>query len=202
MLASLVLWKTHHRICFIVFKSRGHNICVLDLPHGYNNIVNQLAKKAKVMAWSLFPIMVLFETSSRFNYICTNIQAECEIFLFGLAILQCMKMKHVRTFGDSSLTIQVVGVFSCFEGSSIAYFDKFFSIITHLAEFSNPWHEIVRLTCWLIYRSIRLWCRWMQFSRQTKADAKLKAVLVCQTSQARLGRIARWKAKSVCFVLW
>lgn len=75
-------------------------------------MINRLAKKAKVLAWSLFLTMVLFETSSRLNYICTNIQAECKAFLFGLTILQSMKVKHVGASGDSLLMVhQVAGVF-------------------------------------------------------------------------------------------
>ena len=48
---------------------RGQDLCILDLLHGCDNMVNQLAKKAKVLVQSMFLIMVLFEMSSRLNYI-------------------------------------------------------------------------------------------------------------------------------------
>jgi ribonuclease HI len=47
--------------------------------------------------------MVLFETMSQLNYIGTNVQAECEVLLFGLEILQSIEVKHVEAFGDSLL---------------------------------------------------------------------------------------------------
>jgi len=42
--------KTLHGIYFGGFKAWGHDICILNLPHGCDNMINRLAKKAKVLA--------------------------------------------------------------------------------------------------------------------------------------------------------
>jgi ribonuclease HI len=34
---------------------------------------------------------------------CTNNQAEYEALLFGLELLNCMGVKHVKAFGDSQI---------------------------------------------------------------------------------------------------
>jgi hypothetical protein len=47
------------------------------------------------------PSNVSFDFSSRLKTYCTNNQAEYEALLFGLELLNCMGIKHVKAFGDS-----------------------------------------------------------------------------------------------------
>jgi ribonuclease HI len=47
------------------------------------------------------PSNVSFDFSSRLKTYYTNDQAEYEALLFGLELLSCMGVKHVRAFGDS-----------------------------------------------------------------------------------------------------
>jgi ribonuclease HI len=58
--------------------------------------------------------MVLSATSSRLNYLCTNIQAEYHALLFGLEILQSIEVKHAEAFGDSLLVVQYNKSLLCF----------------------------------------------------------------------------------------
>jgi hypothetical protein len=52
------------------------------------------------------------EMSSRLNHFCTNNQADYEALLFGLEMLQAMKVKHVEAYVDSLLVVlQVAGKF-------------------------------------------------------------------------------------------
>jgi hypothetical protein len=46
-----------------------------------------------------------FEMASRLEYFCTNNQAEYEVLLFNLEILESMDVKHVEAFGDSLLVV-------------------------------------------------------------------------------------------------
>jgi hypothetical protein len=34
----------------VALRPGGYDICILNLPHGSDNMINQLAKKAKVLA--------------------------------------------------------------------------------------------------------------------------------------------------------
>jgi ribonuclease HI len=52
------------------------------------------------------PSNVSFDFSSRLKTYCTNNQAEYEALLFGLELLSCMAVKHVKEFGDSQLVVQ------------------------------------------------------------------------------------------------
>jgi hypothetical protein len=45
------------------------------------------------------PSIVFFDFSSRIKTYCTNNQAVYEALLFGLKLLNCMGVKHVRAFG-------------------------------------------------------------------------------------------------------
>jgi len=47
-----------HGIYLDGFKARGHDICILDLLHGCDNMINKLANEAK-LALLLFLPMVL-----------------------------------------------------------------------------------------------------------------------------------------------
>jgi len=67
---------------------------------------------------------------------CTNIQVEYEAFLFGLATLQPLGVKHIEIFGDSLLVVQQVSkVCQCYNGSLNVYLDKCFKIISYFDEF-------------------------------------------------------------------
>jgi ribonuclease HI len=46
------------------------------------------------------------EMSSRLNFHCTNNQTEYQTLLFGLIMLRSMGVKHVVSYGDSSLVVQ------------------------------------------------------------------------------------------------
>jgi hypothetical protein len=61
----------------IALRLGGHELCILNLPPGCDNMVNQLAKSQGV-GISLFLTMVFFETSRRLNYLCTIIQVNAE----------------------------------------------------------------------------------------------------------------------------
>jgi hypothetical protein len=52
------------------------------------------------------PSNASFDFSSRLKTYCTNNRAEYEVLLFGLELLNCMGVKHVRAFGDSQLVVQ------------------------------------------------------------------------------------------------
>jgi ribonuclease HI len=54
------------------------------------------------------PSNVSFDFSIRLKTYCTNNQAEYEALLFGLELLNCMRVKHVKAFGDSQLVVQQV----------------------------------------------------------------------------------------------
>jgi hypothetical protein len=79
----------------------------------------------------------IFEKSVRFEYFCTNNQAEYEVIQLGLQIHSFMGIKSVKAFGDSLLVVQqVASVFPCFDGSLNAYVDKCLEIITHFNDFT------------------------------------------------------------------
>jgi ribonuclease HI len=42
-----------------------------------------------------------FDFTSRLETYCTNNQVEYEALLFGLELLSCMGVNHVKEFGDS-----------------------------------------------------------------------------------------------------
>ena len=52
------------------------------------------------------PSNVSFDFSSRLKTYCTNNQAKYEALLFGLELLNCMGVKHVKAFGDFQLVVQ------------------------------------------------------------------------------------------------
>jgi ribonuclease HI len=86
------------------------------------------------------PSNVSFDFSSRLKTYCTNNQAEYEALLFGLELLTCMGVKHVRTFGDSqSVVQQILEEYQCFDGTVNSYLEKCWGIIHSYDEF-NIWH--------------------------------------------------------------
>jgi ribonuclease HI len=71
------------------------------------------------------PRGAIFETSTHLEYFCTNNQAEYEVVLLDLQILNSMGVKHVEAFGDSLLVgQQIAGTFQCFDESLNAYLNK------------------------------------------------------------------------------
>jgi len=62
--ATIVLLESSHKFSFVAFRC-GAWYMYLDLLYGCDNLINRLTNKAKVLAWSLYFTMVLFETSSR-----------------------------------------------------------------------------------------------------------------------------------------
>jgi ribonuclease HI len=54
----------------------------------------------------VLPSDVSFDFSSRLKTYCTNNQAEYEALLFGLELLNCMGVKHVKALGDYQLVVQ------------------------------------------------------------------------------------------------
>jgi ribonuclease HI len=56
---------------------------------------------------------------------CTNNQTEYEALLFGLELLNCTGVKHVKTFGDSQLVVQhVLEEYQSFDGTLNSYLEK------------------------------------------------------------------------------
>jgi ribonuclease HI len=83
---------------------------------------------------------VSFNFSSRLKTYCTNNQGEYEALLFGLELLNCMEVKHVKAFGDSQLVVQqVLEEYQCFDGTLNSYIEKCWGIIYSFDEFSI-WH--------------------------------------------------------------
>jgi ribonuclease HI len=54
------------------------------------------------------PSNASFNFSSRLKNYYTNNQAKYEALLFGLELLNCMRVKHVNIFGDSQLVVQQI----------------------------------------------------------------------------------------------
>ena len=83
------------------------------------------------------PRDVIFETSVRLEYFCTNNQAEYEALLLGLQILESMGVKNIEAFGDSLLVVQQVSkVYQCFDGSLNKYLEKCLEVIATLDDFT------------------------------------------------------------------
>jgi ribonuclease HI len=83
------------------------------------------------------PGNVSFDFSSRLKTYCTNNQAEYEALLFGLEILNCMRVKHVKAFGDSQIVFQqILEEYQCFDGTLNSYLEKCWDIIHSFDEFS------------------------------------------------------------------
>jgi ribonuclease HI len=68
---------------------------------------------------------------------CTNNQAEYEALLFGLELLNFIRVKHVKAFGDSQLVVQqVLEEYQCFDGTLNSYLEECWGIIHSFDEFS------------------------------------------------------------------
>jgi hypothetical protein len=76
------------------------------------------------------PRGVVFETSARLEYFCTNNQAKYEAILLGIQILSSMSVKHVEAFRDSLLVVkQVANVYQCFDGFLNTYLDNIWKLL-------------------------------------------------------------------------
>jgi ribonuclease HI len=51
------------------------------------------------------PCNASLDFSSQLKTYCTNNQAKYEALLFGLELLNCMGVKHVKAFSDSRLIV-------------------------------------------------------------------------------------------------
>ena len=58
MLATIVLLESPMEFTLMALKLGEHDICILDLLHGCDNMINRLANEAK-LALLLFLLMVL-----------------------------------------------------------------------------------------------------------------------------------------------
>jgi hypothetical protein len=71
------------------------------------------------------PSNVSFDFSSRLKTCCNNNQAKYEALLFGLEPLSCMRVRHVKAFGDSQLVIQqVLEEYQCLDSTLNSYLEK------------------------------------------------------------------------------
>jgi ribonuclease HI len=83
------------------------------------------------------PNNILYDTSVRLEYNCTNNQTEYEALLFGLQCLVDMGVKDIDAFGDSLLVVQQVkGEFQCLDGLLNSYLDRCLDIIKSLDTFT------------------------------------------------------------------
>jgi ribonuclease HI len=79
-----------------------------------------------------------FNFSSRLKTYCTNNQAEYEVPLFGLELLDYMGVKQVRAFGDSHLVVQqILKEYQCLDGTLNSYLEKCCVIIHSFNEHST-----------------------------------------------------------------
>lgn len=83
------------------------------------------------------PNDMIYETSVRLEYPCTNNQVEYKALLFGLQSLVDMGVRDIDAFGDSRLVVeQVNGEFNCFDGLLNSYLDRCLDIIKSLDTFT------------------------------------------------------------------
>lgn len=67
---------------------------------------------------------------------CTNNLAEYEVLLFGLELLDYMRVKYVKAFGDSHLVVQqVLKEYQCLDDTLKSYLDKCCDIIRSFDKF-------------------------------------------------------------------
>ena len=78
-----------------------------------------------------------FEASCRFEYFCTNNQAEYEALLFDLEMLLAIGATHIEAVGDSLLVVQQTSkVLQCLDESLNVYLDECLDVISTLDCFS------------------------------------------------------------------
>lgn len=97
------------------------------------------------------PNNIVYETSVRLEYSCTNNQVEYEALLFGLQTLEDMGATDVDAFGDSLLVVQQINrEAQCFNGLLNSYLDRGLDIIKSLDTFTInhiPREENSRANC-------------------------------------------------------
>jgi ribonuclease HI len=83
------------------------------------------------------PSNASFDFSSRLKTCCTNNQAEYEALLFGLELLNCMRAKLVKAFGDYQLVVQqILEEYRCLDGTLNNYLEKCWDVIHSFDEFN------------------------------------------------------------------
>jgi ribonuclease HI len=83
------------------------------------------------------PSSASFDFSNRLKTYCTNNQAKYEALLFGLELINCMGLKHVKTSDDSQLVVQkILEEYQCLYGTLNSYLVKYWSIIHSFDEFN------------------------------------------------------------------
>jgi ribonuclease HI len=86
------------------------------------------------------PRNVTFDYSSRLWAHCTNNQAKYKTLLFGLELLDYMRLKHVKIFGDSQLVVQqVLGKYQSLDDILNDYLEKYWDVKRSFDEF-DIWH--------------------------------------------------------------
>jgi ribonuclease HI len=85
----------------------------------------------------VLPSNTYFDFASRLETYCTNNQVEYEVLLFGLELLNCMGVKHVKTFGDSQLVVQyILEKYQCLDRTLNSYLEKCWDIIHSFDNFN------------------------------------------------------------------
>jgi ribonuclease HI len=87
--------------------------------------MDRFAMKDKELVVLVSPSNASSYFSSRLKTYCTNNQAEYEALLFGLELVNCMRVKNVKAFGDSQLVVQhVLEEYQCLDGTLNSYLEK------------------------------------------------------------------------------
>jgi len=58
MLATIVLLERPMKFTLMALKPEGHDICILDLLHGCDNMISGLANEAKLALLLFLPMML------------------------------------------------------------------------------------------------------------------------------------------------
>jgi hypothetical protein len=96
------------------------------------------------------PSNASFNFSSRLKIYCINNQAEYEALLFGLELLNCMGVQHVKAFSDFQLVAQqILEEYQCLDGTLNSYLEKcwvYFILLTNSAFGTYPGLRIAEVT--------------------------------------------------------
>jgi hypothetical protein len=145
------------------FSGPGAWFMHFDLLHGCDNMINRLTNKVKVLAWSLFLTMVLFETSSQLKLHLHQNSSQMWSFLIRLG----------QYYNSWSMTCWSLWWFFT-SGATSRWYVLIFKRITKSLSWCLPWYYC--LFCripnsayseaWkskgqhVSSTSIWLWCRW------------------------------------------
>jgi hypothetical protein len=133
-----------HDLAYEPLKSmRGQVVAAFIVEHQIDGTHKLDMSYLTVTPWSLYfdgllcnkgqgidivlvsPSNASFNVSSRLKTYCTNNQADYEALLFGLELLNCMGVKHVRAFGDSQLVVQqILEEYQCLDVTLNSYLEK------------------------------------------------------------------------------